>query len=177
MNGMVDVGSRKKLTSSVLLSEQGGIMARRQVEIERKWLLKETPDMTRAKESSIIQGYVAVASDGTEVRLRQDGDKYFETVKAGKGLRRAEHEIELTRNQFKSLWPVTRGRRLEKVRYKVKWRGVTIEVDIYRKKRAGLKVAEVEFKSRKQATKFTPPHWFGKEITHVASYRNVNLAG
>lgn len=151
-------------------------MARRQFEIERKWLLKETPDLSRRKGSEIIQGYLAVAADGTEVRLRQDADKYFETVKTGKGLIRGEQEIELSPAQFKSLWPLTRGRRLAKIRYKLKWRGVTIEVDIYKKSLAGLKVAEVEFKSRKQASKFSPPPWFGKEITRNAKYKNVKLA-
>jgi CYTH domain-containing protein len=36
---------------------------------------------------------------------------------------------------------------------------------------------EVEFSSESQARAFTPPPWFGQEVTHDARYTNAELAG
>ena len=151
-------------------------MAKKNQEIERKWLVSEIPDLSGCKSARIVQGYLAVAADATEVRLRKKGRRYFETVKRGMGLRRREREVTITQKQFDSLWPATRGRRLEKVRYTLKWKTKKIEVDIYEKHLNGLVVAEVEFKSRKDAAAFSPPDWFGKDVTRDKRYKNVNLA-
>ena len=58
-------------------------MHQRPVEIERKWLVQDLPDLSRHEGKDVIQGYIAVAADGTEVRLRQTDGKFFETVKSG----------------------------------------------------------------------------------------------
>ena len=120
--------------------------------------------------------YLAVNRNGTEVRLRRQDDKHFQTIKTGMGLQRGEIEIKLSRKQFNSLWPATRGHRLEKVRYTLKWRGNKIELDVFKKKLSGLLIAEVEFKSKPEAEVFSPPEWFGQEVTDDKSYKNVNLA-
>jgi len=151
-------------------------MSARPVEIERKWLVKESPDLSKRKGVRIAQGYLAATAEGTEVRLRRKGNQYFETVKTGKGLRRGENEIELSSKQFRGLWPATRGRRLEKVRYTLKWRRRSLALDVYRNRLAGLKVVEVEFKTRKQAKAFSAPEWFGTEVTEDEDYKNVTLA-
>jgi CYTH domain-containing protein len=151
-------------------------MAKQKSEIERKWLVSDRPDLSGCKRVKFVQGYLAVVADATEVRLRKAGRKYFETVKKGTGLRRDEVEVQLTKEQFDSLWPATRGRRLEKVRYTLKWRAKEIGIDVYEKRLKGLIVAEAEFKSKKQAKKFSPPKWFGKEITNNTRCKNVNLA-
>jgi adenylate cyclase len=93
-------------------------------------LVAHTPDLSSLKPVKITQGYIVSTAD-TEVR--RQGEKFFQTVKTGSGLQRGEIEIALTRKQFKKLWPATRGRRLEKVRYKIRWQGKTIELDVYRK--------------------------------------------
>jgi CYTH domain-containing protein len=151
-------------------------MAKKNSEIERKWLVADLPDLSECKRAKIVQGYLAVAADATEVRLRKKSRRYFETVKRGTGLRRKEREVTITRKQFDSLWPATRGRRLEKVRYTLQWKTKKIEVDVYEKGLKGLMVAEVEFKSRKDAAAFSPPEWLGKEVTRDKRYKNVNLA-
>jgi CYTH domain-containing protein len=153
-----------------------GRMARNQIEIERKWLVEDPPNLNRRRGVRIIQGYITVSAEDAEVRLRRKDERFFETGKTGTGLQRGEIEIELSRKQFKSLWPATRGRRLEKTRYTIKWHGKSIELDVYKKTLAPVKVAEVEFKSLKEAADFTPPAWFGKEVTDDAAYKNINLA-
>ena len=157
------------------LGSSAGIKAK-DTEIERKFLVRETPNLDGAKGDEVVQGYLAVDRDGTEVRLRRIGDCYFETVKTGSGLRRGEYETAITEEQFTVLWPATEGRRLEKTRYELEFLGHTLYLDIYRGSLNGLEVAEVEFDSEGEGSLFAPPEWFGKEITEDSAYKNRNLA-
>src|SRR5262245_28452310 len=84
------------------------------VEVERKWLVQDLPDLSGVETKEVIQGYIAVGADGTEVRLRQTDGKFFVTVKSGGVLVRDEIELELTKDQFEALWGVTAGRRLRR---------------------------------------------------------------
>ena len=56
------------------------------VEVERKWLVQDLPALSGLEGKEVIQGYIAVAADGTEVRLRETDGKFFQTVKSGEGL-------------------------------------------------------------------------------------------
>jgi adenylate cyclase len=146
------------------------------IEIERKWLVQDLPDLPRHEGKAVVQGYLAVAADGTEVRLRRTDGTCVETVKSGGGLVRDEIEVELSQDQFEALWPATAGRRLEKTRYTLRWQGQSVEVDVYHGALAGLIVAEVEFPSASASARFTPPSWFGMEATEDERYKNANLA-
>ena len=146
-------------------------------EIERKFLVKELPaDLENYLHNEIIQGYLIVTDNDIEVRIRKKGDKYFETVKAGSGLVRKESEKEITKEVFFDHWPLTEGKRVEKVRYEIEYGGKLIELDIYSGDLEGLVVAEVEFDSEEESVSFTPPEWFGEEVTHDERYKNKNLA-
>jgi CYTH domain-containing protein len=136
------------------LKHRNDPMSRSLIEIERKWLVGKSPDLSKRKGVRILQGYLASTPEGTEVRLRRQGKKYFETVKTGKGLRRGENEIELSKKQFRRLWPATKGRRLEKVRYTLKWRGRNLALDVYRRRLAGLKVVEANLKAANKRKPF-----------------------
>ena len=146
------------------------------VEVERKWLVQDLPDLSRPEGKEVIQGYIAIAADGTEVRLRQTDGKFFQTVKSEGGLVRDEIEIELTQDQFEALWRATAGRRLKKTRYTWHWEGKRVEIDVYHGSLAGLIVAEVEFPSAHASAGFAPPPWFGPEVTEDKHYKNVTLA-
>jgi CYTH domain-containing protein len=146
------------------------------VEVERKWLVQDLPGVSERQGKEVLQGYLALATDGTEVRLRQTDGKFFQTVKSKGGLVRAEIEVELSKEQFEVLWGATAGRRLEKTRYVKRWAGKTVEIDVYHGSLAGLVVAEVEFTSARASARFTPPPWFGTEVTEDKQYKNVNLA-
>jgi CYTH domain-containing protein len=145
-------------------------------EVERKWKVTELPDLTGLKGKEVIQGYIAIAQDGTEVRVRQKGDRYYETIKSDGALVRGEIEIELTKEQYDALWQATVGRRLEKTRYEIPCDGGTIELDVYKGALAGLVVAEVEFPSIRDSEKFIAPSWFGREVTEDKGFKNKNLA-
>ena len=147
------------------------------VEIERKFIVTEVPPgLDGYPHEAIRQGYLALDPDSTEVRLRQKGDQFYQTVKRGGGLQRLEVEISLTRAQFDALWPMTDGKRVEKVRYDIVHEGHLIELDVYDEALSGLLTAEVEFPSVEASTVFHPPAWLGREITGEKGYKNKNLA-
>lgn len=145
-------------------------------EIERKFLVQSLPDnLDQYHHEEINQGYVVVSENGTEIRLRKEGNRYFQTIKSGGGKVRAETEIEISEGQFNSLWQTTEGKRLEKVRYKIPHGEQIIELDIYRGSLDGLVSAEVEFDSPEESNQFVPPEWFGKDVTNDRRYKNQSL--
>src|SRR3954447_24438469 len=146
-------------------------------EIERKFLVDEpTDELDRSPREKIRQGYVAVTEGGTEVRIRKEGKRHVLTVKEGHGQNRGEEEIEITPAQFDALWPLTRGKRLKKVRYKIPAGGLTIEVDEYRGRLKGLMTAEVEFPDEGASQAFQPPEWLGREVTGDEHFSNQTPA-
>ncbi|MBU2564127.1 class IV adenylate cyclase [Patescibacteria group bacterium] len=151
-------------------------------EIERKFLINSLPEnLEQYPKKEIIQGYIIITKDGTEVRLRKKGEKYFETIKTGKGKTRTESEIEITEEQFNKLWPETKEKRVEKTRYEIPYKykndkEANIELDLYHGDLNGLLSAEVEFESEDSSVEFDPPEWFDKEVTYDKNYKNQNLA-
>jgi len=145
-----------------------------QLEIERKFLIESLPNIHGLPCIRIRQGYIS--SGATEVRLRQSNQQYFLTCKQGTGLVRIEKEIELTDKQFQSLWSMTEGRRIDKMRYIIQSNAKKIELDVYSGHLENLVVAEVEFESIPDSDAFELPQWFGSEITDDSRYKNKNLA-
>jgi cellulose biosynthesis protein BcsQ/CYTH domain-containing protein len=146
-------------------------------EIERKYLVNGIPeDLYKYPSSHISQGYLEVADDGTEVRLRGKEGRFFRTVKSGRGLERKETETEIGSGAYNELWPKTAGMRIEKRRYEIPYERHVIELDIYLGDLAGLVVAEVEFRSVEESARFVPPGWLGREITDDIRYSNRSLA-
>jgi len=147
-------------------------------EIERKFLVCEVPDDLESHPSEQIeQGYVVVEGPA-EVRVRRrSGGRTQLTVKSGSGRVRVEEEFEIDERRFDSLWPLSRGRRVAKTRYRIPSAGgVTIELDVYTGDLAGLVTAEVEFSSEAASDEFDPPEWFGRELTDDHRYANRSLA-
>lgn len=146
-------------------------------EIERKWLVEKLPeDLKSYPSKELIAGYFSIPG-GVDVRIRQEGDKYFRVSKSGHGLVRdiGAGDAEITEEQFENLWPQTKGRRIIKKRHYIPCRGGLIEFDIYHEF-PGFYTAEVEFKTAEDALEFVPPDWFGKEVTDDKRYSNNNLA-
>jgi CYTH domain-containing protein/CHAD domain-containing protein len=144
-------------------------------EIERKFLVEEMPRAESGR-TEIEQGYLALGEDD-EVRLRRAGDELFLTAKSGSGEVREEAEVTIEPGAFESLWPLTAGRRVRKVRHYVPLgEGLRAEVDVYAGELEGLRTAEVEFGSRAEADRFRPPSWFGAELTGDERYANRSLA-
>jgi adenylate cyclase len=145
------------------------------IERERKFLVGALPhDIGPAVE--LHQGYLAVDGE-VEVRIRHAGGSRVLTIKGGRGRDRTEVETPLDEEQFDALWPLTKGRRIEKGRHRVPLGGgLTAEVDVYRGQHEGLLVVEVEFPTDRDPDAFTQPDWFGPELTGDPRYANVALA-
>ena len=149
----------------------------RGLEVERKFLVPERPAFLKdCERKRIRQGYLAVGEHGTEVRVRQEGKQYFLTINSGQGQARVEEELRISRKRFASLWPLTRGRRVRKVRYFASHHDRTVEVDVYRRKLKGLVTAEVEFADPEAGRAFEPPDWVGRELTDDEHFSNQSLA-
>ena len=147
------------------------------MEIERKFLVPTPPDdLERHPRERISQGYLAIAEDGEEVRLRRIGDALRLTVKRGLGEVRSEEEIELDEDQFDALWPLTEDRRVEKTRHRIPLGDLEIELDVYGGALDGLVTAEVEFESVDASAGFDAPKWLGAEVTDDERYKNERLA-
>jgi CYTH domain-containing protein len=162
-------------------------------EVERKFRVAGVPE-SLGDGTRLRQAYVAVDRDddrdgggrSVEVRVRDQGGTYLLTVKGGRGLRRTEVEIGIGRREFDELWDLAADRRLEKTRYRIpldaesaesaESAGLVAELDIYDGPLEGLVVVEVEFSSPDAAARFTPPRWFGDEVTGDARFANATLA-
>ncbi len=146
-------------------------------EIERKFLVNSLPDLSGAQKAVVRQGYLTAPDDSTELRLRQKNDRYFLTLKGCGGLVRVEREAEITADQFETFWPETEGRRVEKERFTGALPdGRVFELDIFQGNLAPLRLVEVEFTSEDEAHSFTPPDWFGTDVTEDKRYKNKNMA-
>jgi CYTH domain-containing protein/5'-deoxynucleotidase YfbR-like HD superfamily hydrolase len=160
----------------------------RTFEVERKYLIdieKLPPNLNLNSfhRVHLRQGYMTPGADGSEVRLRSFDDEKFELTYKTPGMVERGEKTTLfeTRDPFDALWAQTEGRRVEKTRYVIPFDKYKIELDIYEGHLAGLATAEVEFDgrfddARLKAATFTPPEWFGADVSEDSRYKNRNLA-
>ena len=146
------------------------------VEIERKFVLERPPGQLDEGDA-IEQGYLAVADDGVEVRIRRRAGQTTLAVKSGPDIVRTEEEIEIEPRRFDSLWPLTAGRRVTKTRHLVPVEpDLTAELDVYAGDHEGLVTAEIEFPSVEDSERFSPPEWLGREVTGDRRFAAQSLA-
>lgn len=143
------------------------------MEIERKFLVKELPDLSGVKSSEIKQGYVSTLP---EIRVRKLDDKYYRTEKDEGTVVRQEREWEISKDEADKLFSEVKTNIIEKTRYYLPYGKYTIELDIYKGKFEGLVVVEIEFPTIEEATAFVPPDWFSQDISEKKEYRNKILA-
>ena len=69
------------------------------------------------------------------------------------------------------------GRLIRKKRYMIPLNdSLTIELDVFEGDLAPLLLAEVEFPDEASALSFTPPEWFGTDVTFSSEYHNSTLS-
>jgi adenylate cyclase len=145
-------------------------------EIERKFVVDEPPpEDVLGPGVRLRQGYLAEDGD-VQVRVRIAGAGATLTVKAGRGLSRTEVEVTIDIVAAEALWPLTEGRRIEKVRHRVRVGGSVADVDVYDGALSGLCTAEVEFASEEEARRFSPPAWCTRDVTGTPGWDNAALA-
>ncbi len=147
------------------------------MEIERKFLVKTLPDgYERCPFHQIEQAYLCT---DPVVRVRKEDDSYYLTYKSKGLLAREEYNLPLTETSYAHLLSKADGNVLTKTRYLLPCPGrehLTIELDVFQGKFDGLILAEVEFETEDEARAFTPPEWFGEDVTFSGKYQNSRLS-
>ena len=144
------------------------------MEIERKFLIeKDAFDYKKYPYKELVQGYLNTAP---VVRVRREGDEYYLTYKGSGLMIREEHNLPLTKEAFEHLIKKADGNIIKKKRFFVPLGDLMVELDEFAPPFAPLLMAEVEFATKEAAENFTPPVWFGKEVTNDPEYHNSNMA-
>lgn len=145
------------------------------MEIERKFLINDIPVNLAGYSYHIIeQGYL-----NTEpvVRVRRQDNEFYLTYKGTGMLAREEYNLALTKEAYEHLILKADGTIIRKKRYLIPLDNhLTIELDKFDAPFAPLIMAEVEFPSIEAANAFTPPSWFGEDVTFNLNYHNSTMS-
>lgn len=145
------------------------------MEIERKYLIPHIPEGLSITETHHIeQAYLCTAP---VVRIRKDNEQYILTYKSKGLMTREEYNLPLTEEAYRHLKKKADGRIIKKTRHVIPLDSVlSIELDLFQDDLAPLVLAEVEFPTREMAESFTPPDWFGEDVTFSSAYHNSTLS-
>ena len=143
-------------------------------EIERKYLVKQVPEnLASYPFHEIEQGYLCTEP---VVRIRRQDEEYYLTYKSKGLMIREEYNLPLTEDAYFHLREKIDGRLISKRRYLIPLDPYTIELDVFHSPKDDLILAEVEFPSEEDALTFTPPDWFGDDVTNSSLYHNSRLS-
>ena len=143
-------------------------------EIERKYLVKQVPEnLASYPFHEIEQGYLCTEP---VVRIRRQDEDYYLTYKSKGLMIREEYNLPLTKDAYFHRREKIDGRLISKRRYLIPLDPYTIELDVFRSPKDDLILAEVEFPSEEEALHFTPPAWFGEDVTNSSLYHNSHLS-
>lgn len=146
-------------------------------ELERKFLVKGEIPTAIISSNYIEQFYINAIP---EIRLRAVVNsnikvrKYL-TVKTAVEKGRLEYETEISAATYQDLTKRSITKLLCKVRTFTKIaEGQIAQIDSYNA--YPFKTVEVEFDTQEAYDNFTPPEWFGEEVTDNSEYKNFSLA-
>lgn len=143
-------------------------------EIERKFLVKEIPaNLNEYPYHMLEQGYL---STDPVVRVRKEDDTYYLTYKGRGYIEKEEYNLPLNEEAYRHLLAKADGNIISKKRHLIPCPPYTIELDVFDAPFAPLIIAEVEFPSLEEAKAFTPPEWFGEDVTGDYHYSNSYLS-
>lgn len=151
------------------------------MEIERKFLIKEMPDLTKYPSKKLVQGYLTT---NPTVRVRDEGGEFILTYKSKSKdhISREEYNLPLTKEAFESLISKTEGNIISKTRYHIpleknkEGSELTLELDVFDPPFAPLIFGEVEFPTIDEAESFEVPEWFGEDVSANREYYNSVMA-
>jgi adenylate cyclase len=143
-------------------------------EIEDKYLVTNTSWREIVDESSRITQTYLLAKRQLTIRTRlEDGRPAILCIKlAEQSTGTPEYEWQIPK-WLARLCSKLSSRTLQKVRHRIAWGDLTIEVDEFEGKLSGLIVAEVERPSVDH--QYDLPTWFGLNVTPDERYKNARL--
>ena len=145
------------------------------MEIERKYLIDTLPeDYQDYPCRHIEQAYL---NTDPVIRIRKDNNKYELTYKSAGLMSRQEYNLPLDDKSYEHLLTKIDGRLIKKKRYMIPLSSaLTAELDIFEGDLAPLMLVEVEFDTEDAANSFSPPDWFGEDVTFSGKYHNSYLS-
>ena len=147
------------------------------MEIERKYLIEEKnlpANLESYKSHLIEQAYLC---RNPVIRIRRQDEQYILTYKSKGLMTREEYNLPLNAEAYEHLKEKADGKLISKRRYLLPLEnGLTIELDVFYEPTPGLLLAEVEFPDEETANRFTPPEWFGTDVTFDGRYHNSYLS-
>lgn len=155
------------------------------MEIEKKYLVAALPDdLERYEKWEIEQGYLCREP---VLRIRRKNEDYILTYKSrgavgsqpggpAKVNVNNEAEFPLTETAYRHLRQKADGKLITKTRYRLPYGKYIIELDVFHGEREGFLLAEVEFDTVEESRSFSPPPWFGEDVSGDERYTNSYLA-
>lgn len=148
----------------------------KQIERERVFLVKKLPiDINKYTPTQIGVGDFFESNSTDALKIKQKGDKYCLIKKeTNTAHERVEHIIDIKEGEFNALVKCT-VQFHRKNRYIYPYGKYLCEIDYYLDQLDGYVRVEVEFNNNEDMFGFTPPEWFGSEITEINHEIHENL--
>lgn len=146
------------------------------IEIERKFLVKEAFISFATKSYRIKQGYL-ISDNKKSVRIRIKEEKGSITIKNEpneNGFSSFFWESKIPLKEATQLLKLCENYVIEKTRYEVPFGTKNFEVDVFHGINNGLIIAELELKNKDDS--FEKPVWLGMEVTNDKRYYNTFIS-
>lgn len=156
------------------------------LEIERKFLLKNSQILDFLKEAGVSFKYLEISqfytkiTQNEEIRFRSEEGKFIKTIKVGKDLIREENEEFCEKAEFKKALKNRIGRVITKDRYIFRLNNNPCNIDVFKDGLNGLCTFEIEFSDENEAVYFKLPPFLEQfcqaDVTCDKRYKNKFLA-
>ena len=156
------------------------------LEIERKFLLKNSQILDFLKEAGLVFKHLKISqfytkiTQNEEIRFRSEEDKFIKTIKVGKDLIREENEDFCEKAEFKKALKNRIGRVITKDRYIFRLNNNPCNIDVFKDGLNGLCTFEIEFADENEAVYFKLPPFLEQfcqtDVTCDKRYKNKFLA-
>jgi len=156
------------------------------LEIERKFLLKNSQILDFLKEAGVVFKHLEISqfytkiTQNEEIRFRSEEGKFIKTIKVGKDLIREENEEFCEKAEFKKALKNRIGRVITKDRYIFRLNNNLCNIDVFKDDLNGLCTFEIEFADENEAVYFKLPAFLEQfcqaDVTCDKRYKNKFLA-
>lgn len=156
------------------------------LEIERKFLLKNSQILDFLKEAGLVFKHLEISqfytkiTQNEEIRFRSEEGKFIKTIKVGKDLIREENEEFCEKAEFKKALKNRIGRVITKDRYIFRLNNNPCNIDVFKDGLNGLCTFEIEFTDENEAVYFKLPPFLEQfcqtDVTCDKRYKNKFLA-
>ena len=156
------------------------------LEIERKFLLKNSQILDFLKEAGVVFKHLEISqfytkiTQNEEIRFRSEEGKFIKTIKVGKDLIREENEEFCEKAEFKKALKNRIGRVITKDRYIFRLNNNPCNIDVFKDGLNRLCTFEIEFADENEAIYFKLPPFLEQfcqaDVTCDKRYKNKFLA-